>query len=477
MRAGGFERAALARAFWRASGAFIAAAGLALALAPLDAASAAEKQPSGMVRYTHPVYKNGKLMLWHGAWRGSAARNTVARAAPAKAPPPAPTAAKAASPAPAAAAKAAPIPPAPPAPAAAAAVPAAASAVAAPAAAQAASAPATPLAALKPFSIIADPGDLTASRMAREFVEVLSEQGVQGREIVGATSPTGVAKVMRADMADFAIVTLNSLAVSVKYQPDWPKRVLLVAPLAPETIEVIAPKEVKSVNDLNGKSVGFGDADGTTGISAKLLFSRLGVNVNAVYEPLTDALAAMQSGKLDAVFVLGGRDANALDSFGGDDGRFHLVPIPWSAQLEQVYAPARIAAAERPNLIAANDAVETVAEPMALVAIDAAAGSPRCDGLGKVARAFFDNYEAILENGRDANWRDVNLAAGAVVANADWPRLTAAQGWIDEHKTSGNNSLEVFRAAAKAAEASGGPKAEDSDRLYDSLTRWRGLMQ
>ena len=35
-------------------------------------------------------------------------------------------------------------------------------------------------------------------------------------------------------MADFAIVTFDSLAVSVKYAPDWPQRVPLVAPLAPK---------------------------------------------------------------------------------------------------------------------------------------------------------------------------------------------------------------------------------------------------
>ena len=32
-------------------------------------------------------------------------------------------------------------------------------------------------------------------------------------------------------------------------------------------------------------------------------------------------------------------------------------------------------------------------------------------------------------------------------------------------------------AAKAAADADGGPKADDSDRLYDDLTRWRGLMQ
>jgi TRAP-type uncharacterized transport system substrate-binding protein len=312
--------------------------------------------------------------------------------------------------------------------------------------------------------------------MAREFVEVLNGQGAQGRTIVGSTAPTGVAKVMRTDMADFAIATLDSLAVSVKYQPDWPKRAPLVATLSPETIEVVAAKDVKSLNDLAGKSVSFGDPDGTTGISAKLLFSRLGVTVNPTYEPLTDGLTALVDGKRDAVVALGGKEAHALDNF-GDDGRFHIVAIPWSASLEQVYAPARVVASDRPNLVPANDSVETVAEPIALVALDAPAGSPRADALGRLARAFFDNYESTLTAAHDEHWRDVNLAASAAVGNADWPRLAAAQNWVDEHRTSADASLEAFRATAKAAEASGGPKAEDSDRLYDSLTRWRSLMQ
>jgi hypothetical protein len=56
--------------------------------------------------------------------------------------------------------------------------------------------------------------------------------------------------------------------------------------------------------------------------------------------------------------------------------------------------------------------------------------------------------------------------------------LAAAQGWLDARKTSADASLDAFRASAKkAADASGGPSAEDSDRLYDSLTRWRGSMQ
>ena len=393
----------------------------------------------GMVRYNHPVYHNGRRVLWHGAWRGRLGHES-ARTAPAKA-------AIAEKPAPAPQTSAAKLSP---------------------------QSPPTPV---KSFSILADPDDLAASRMAKDFADVLNDRGAAGRAIVGPTSPTGIAKVMRTDLADFAIVTFDTLAVGVKYAPDWPQRAPIVARLAPETIEIIAPKEVKSIGDLDGKTVSFGDPDGAIGITARLLFSRLGVTVNPTYEPLADALDALSAGKRGAVFVMGAKDAHALENFGGD-GRYHVVAVPWAPALEQVYAPARVDAASRPNLVAANDSVETVAEPMALITLDATAGSPRADALGRTARVFFDSYDAFLSSERDDHWRDVNLAADPSVPNAAWQRLAAAQGWLDERKTSADASLDAFRASAKsAADASGGPKAEDSDRLYDDLTRWRSLMQ
>ena len=417
----------------RACAAFAAAGAFLLSTQP----DLAERAHAGMVRYSHPVFHKGKRVLWHGVWRGKAGHE-IARSAPAGA---------------AIAAKPAPQSPAP----------------------GANGAPQSQ--PLKPFSVLADPDDLAATRMAKDFAEVLNDKGATGRAIVGSTSPTGIAKVMRTDMADFAIVTFDTLAVGVKYQPDWPKRAPLVARLTPETIEVIAPKDVKSVSDLQGKTVSFGDPDSATEISAKLLFSRLGVTVNPTFEPLTEALDALSAGKRSAVVVLGAKDARALDGF-GDDGHYHVVAIPWLTALEEVYAPARVASADRPNLVAASDSVETVAEPMALVALDATPGSQRADALGRVTRVFFDSYDAFLTGHRDDHWRDVNLAADASAPIVGWPRLPAAQGWLDERKVSADASLDAFRASAKAAaDASGGPKAEDSDRLYDDLTRWRGLMQ
>jgi TRAP-type uncharacterized transport system substrate-binding protein len=409
----------------------VCAAGLAFAMALAGEGLAAEPQkiPYGMVPYTHPVYKNGKRMLWHGAWRGSLGR--YARQGT----------------------KAAEVKPA------------------------LALAPEPQPVDSKGFTVLADPGDARASRMARDFATVMSASGTPGRAIVGSTSPNGLGKVLKGDVADFAIVSLDSLLSGAKGDSEWMKRAPFVARLAPETLAVIAPREVKSISDLQGKTVSFGDLDSATSTSGRMLFSRLGVTANQTNEPLPEALDRLAAGKVDAVVVLGAEETPALSDFGAD-GRFHIVDIPWSPTLEPVYAPAHVTAADRPNLVSPANPVETVGEPMALIALDAAAGSPRADTLGRVARAFFDNYDGFLGDGHDSNWRDVNLAADGSWPTAPWPRLAAAQSWLDAKKPSSDGSLDAFRASAKsAADSASWPSAADSDRLYEGLTRWRGLAQ
>ena len=215
-------------------GSVCAVAGLSLAMlmAGGDLAAQAQKIPYGMVPYGRPVYKNGKRMLWHGAWRGGALGRYARQSGAAK-----PLLALAPE-------------------------------------------PAQPAVA-KEFTVLADPGDVRASRMAKDFATVISADGAPGRAIVGGTSPNGLGKVLKSDVADFAIVSLDSLLSSAKGDPEWMKRAPYVARLAPETVAVIAPREVKSISDLQGKTVSFGDLDSATSTSGRMLFSRLGVTATS----------------------------------------------------------------------------------------------------------------------------------------------------------------------------------------------------
>ncbi|MGD0562683.1 MAG: hypothetical protein ABSA66_06280 [Roseiarcus sp.] len=373
-----------------------------------------------MVPYDHPVFHHGVRVLWHGAWRARDGKkgDAPAKSAPSVADKPPPTLRS------------------------------------------------------SEYSILVDAEDSCAARLAGEFVAALQADGAKGRVIAGRTSPAALAQAVKSDGADLAIAPMDALIDNDKASADWRERAPYIARLGAETIEIVAPRAIADIRQLAGRDVGFGVVDGAGAATAATLFSRLGVAPKPSFAPLGPALADLAAGKLAAVVAVGAKSSKTLADF-GKDGRFHVIPIPWTPALRALYAPARLTAKDRPNLIGAEERIDTLGAPMALVALDAAPSSARAELFAALTRSFFDGFDKLLGPSDDPTWREVNLAA-----TAPWPRLRAAQAWINLNATAPNASLDAFRAVAKTVTlANNGPGAEDSDRLYDSLMQWRGAWQ
>jgi TRAP-type uncharacterized transport system substrate-binding protein len=391
------------------------------------AGSAGPKMPAGMVRYGHPIVRDGKVILWHGAWRdrlrskdsGQVAKSQAMGALDQSAAVPTPT---------------------------------------------------------KPspngFALLADPNDGCASRLASDFVAAMQAGGSEGKVVAGGVSAAALGAAVNADSADLAIAPLDALVADPQATAVWRERAPYIAKLSGEPIEIVAARDVADFRQLAGREVGFGVADSTDAVSAAALFNALGVAPRPAYEPLADALNDLAAGRLAAVVMVDGRCAPPLAQFGADK-RFHELAVHWTPAMRSIYAPVRLTAKDRPNLIDATEGVDTVAAPRALIALDAAPGSPRAATAAALTKTFFRGFDRLLVPDRDGAWRDVNLAA-----QAPWPRLRAAQEWIDAARPTSDSSLQSFRAAARGADSADvGPAAQDSDRLYDSLMQWRGAGQ
>jgi len=390
---------------------------------------AAPTLPPGMVRYDHPVFQNGRLILWHGAWRDRLRPKDQGQSAKAQAPSlkdPGPSAA----------------------------VP-------------------TPT---KPspnsFALLADPSDACATRLAGDLVAAMQVGGASGRIVAGGVSAAALGAAIDGDGADLAIAPLDALVADPRASAPWRERAPFIAKLSGEPIEIIASRDVADLRQLAGREVGFGVANSADATSAAVLFNGLGIAPRPAYEPLADALNDLAAGRLAAVVAVDGRCAPTLAQFGADK-RFHELAVRWTPAMRSIYAPVSLTAKDRPNLIGAAEKIDTVAAPRALIALDAAPGSARAQSAAALTRTFFDGFNRLLVPDKDGAWRDVNLAA-----EAPWPRLRAAQDWIDAARPASDPSLQSFRAAARgAASADDGPAAQDSDRLYDSLMQWRGAEQ
>jgi hypothetical protein len=386
------------------------------------AKSAGPKTPYGMVRYDHPVIRDGKVILWHGAWRQRLKSKDRGQSAKDQD--------------------------------------------------QSAAVSAPPKPSANSFALLADPSDACATRLASDFVAAMQAGGADGRIIAGGVSAAALGAAVDGDSADLAIAPLDALVADPQASAAWRERAPYIAKLGGEPIEIIAARDVADLRQLAGREVGFGVANSADATSAAALFNALGVAARPAYEPLADALNDLAAGRLAAVVAIDGRCAPTLAQFGADK-RFHELAVGWTPAMRSVYAPARLTAKDRPNLIDAAEKIDTVATPRALIALDAAPGSPRAQSAAALTRTFFEGFGRLLVPDKDGAWRDVNLAA-----EAPWPRLRAAQEWVDAARPASDASLQSFRAVARsAASADGGPAAQDSDRLYDSLMQWRGAGQ
>jgi hypothetical protein len=324
---------------------------------------------------------------------------------------------------------------------------------------------------------LADGADASATRMATEFAQAMQGSGLHVKAVEGKTSIGALNKAVNGDSADLAIVPMDALAISsngsTDKDADWHGRAAYLARLANEPIVLIAPRAIADIHQLAGRKVNVAAADGATATSAAIVFSRLNIAPTMTNEVLPDALTRLARGEIDAVFVVGAGDSKALADF-GKDGRFHVVAIPYAPALQSLYCPMRLTARDQAHLIGAEDKVDTIGVPTALLAVDAAPDSPRAGRLAPVIDRLFPKFDQTLGSLHDSQWKDVNLAATI----PGWPRFAPTQAWLDQNERAPDAALATFRSVAEtAASASQGPGGADSDKLYENLMKLGGAAQ
>jgi hypothetical protein len=392
-------------------------AGLVVGLAAILALAgglAANARAEEMVRYPHPVKRNGRVVLYHGAWRGHGdASDKKAKAATD----------------------------------------------------DSSADDDTPddsgPASSHEFIVLVDTEDPTSLRMATELVNIAKSAGLKARAWAGKTSPAAIADFVKRDGGDFAFAPIDEIAADPG-KADLRAKAPLVARLHNEPIVVIANKKIADVKSLDGRPVSFGVADGVADASGQALFAKLGVTPKAVHENVADSLSALASGKIDALVMFGADESRAVNQ-AAKSGKIHALALPWSSELAARYAPVRLSARDLPGLTPEGGTLDTIALPFGLIAIDAPDGSDRAKRDAPFVADVFERLPARLGANADPKWRDVNLAA-----ETDWPRLAPARDWIAKHAAAADPSVQGLREALKTA-ASEPSATALADKLYKGL--------
>ena len=271
----------------------------------------------------------------------------------------------------------------------------------------------------------------TYVQFGADLASVLDDGGnLRVLPIIGRGSVQSVADILFLKGVDLGIVRTDTLDYLEKkgFANDIKKRFTYVTKLYNEEMQVVAPKTIKTLNDLEGKTVSVDLPNGGTFVTALTVFERLGIKANFVYIEQRIAMEKLKKGDLDAVIVVGGKPYLSVTTF-NNDGRFHLAAVDYSKPLQSDYLPATLTSKDYPNLIAEGETVDTIAVPSVLAVYNWPPSTERSRKLALFVDAFFTKFAALQNPPFHPKWKEVSLSAPL----AGWNRLPLAQQWLDKH--------------------------------------------
>jgi TRAP transporter TAXI family solute receptor len=287
--------------------------------------------------------------------------------------------------------------------------------------------------------------------------------------IVGRGSVQSVADILFLQGVDIGIVRADTLDYLERkgFAKDIKKQFTYVTKLYNEEMQIIAPKSINSLRDLEGKTVSVDLPNGSTFVTVLTVAERLGMKANWVYIEQRIAMEKLKKGEVDAVIVVGGKPYKSVSSF-NNDGRFHLVKVDYEKPLQSDYLPATLTAKDYPNLVSEGESVDTIAVPALLAAYNWAPNTDRYRKLALFVDSFFTKFPQFQNPPFHPKWKEVSLAAPL----AGWTRLPAAQQWLDTHgiEPVSRNRFDDF---LKQSSATGRlPADTDKEVLFKQYKAW-----
>ncbi len=287
--------------------------------------------------------------------------------------------------------------------------------------------------------------------------------------IVGRGSVQSVADILFLQGVDLGIVRADTLDYLERkgFAKDIKKQFTYVTKLYNEEMQIIAPKSINSLRDLEGKTVSVDLPNGSTFVTVLTVAERLGVKANWVYIEQRIAMEKLKNGEVDAVIVVGGKPYKSVSNF-KNDGRFHLVKVDYEKPLQGDYLPATLTSKDYPNLIAEGESVDTIAVPALLAAYNWAPNTDRYRKIANFVDAFFTKFPQFQHPPFHPKWKEVSLAAPL----PGWTRLPAAQQWLDSHGIE-PLSRSKFDAFLKQSSVAGKmPSEADKEALFKQFKAW-----
>jgi TRAP-type uncharacterized transport system substrate-binding protein len=197
------------------------------------------------------------------------------------------------------------------------------------------------------------------------------------------------------------------------------QRINYISELLVGELYIYARPEIKTLKDLEGKTVSLGTKGGSASTTGPIVFERLGVRPNLVYVNNTVAAEKMKTGEIAAIVSTGGKPNDLFIKLKPEPG-FHFLPIDYDQKFADYYVPCPLSHDDYPQLIAIGQTIQTLCMQAVLAVYNFPKGSDRARRVGRFIDYYFERFEKLKQPSFHPKWNDINLAAKVQGWNRYW---------------------------------------------------------
>lgn len=253
------------------------------------------------------------------------------------------------------------------------------------------------------------------------------------------------------------------------------RRINYLINLFPSELHVFAGPDIKTMKDLEGKTVNFNTVGTAAAYSGPIIFKQLGINIDAQFIPHSEAMASMNKGeKKFAATVWISSKPLAPFLKGKFPPGFKFLPVEYTDKLEY-YFPAYLETKDYPALIPEGQRIETIAVPAVLAVYDWPADTDRYQRVSRLVDYIVDRFGRLqTEPGYHPKWKDVNLA-GTVPG---WQRFKPMEDKLKQMSSATPPPApparpKIDHALARAQAARAAPNdPREQERLFQQFLEW-----
>jgi len=292
--------------------------------------------------------------------------------------------------------------------------------------------------------------------------------------VLGRGSVQAVADILLLRGVDAGIVRKDTLAYLERkdFAGSIRQQFVYVTKMFNEEMHVLASKSVRSMKDLDGRTVVVDQPDSSTFVTAINVFERLNIKPHLVYNEPRLAIDQLRRGEVDAIIAVEGKPSQWIGQV--RDPELHLVPVDYERALQNEYLPSKLTSEDYPNLVAGGS-VDTVAAEAILAAYHWPANNDRYRRLALLVESLFTRLPKLQQPPFHPKWKELSPR----VPVEGWTRFEAAQEWLNRAYPQAAAPTTVAPAVTVGA---GSPRAGNQpvsrdDPLYREFLDWRASRQ